>query len=352
MPELGAIAMASYTDRVFSGLFGAVASLLPEGAGHARQVAEILLHHPPVDAEAAHPCSDLNVNGSPLQLLLSARPARWEARLIADPAFYEADPLVRWRKSLAALEATLRATGAEGLRELVRLTVKAVIPEDEPALRQYPTGMIRLAAGLTSRGGAAVYMGAPHRVDRWAVARRWAACVLGSADLAHALIGRLEPNAAVLGMGLEGVSVPQARAKLYWRLRKTAALNAFDAPWLVSPAMTRFLAAILGDRSVPLNALTFSAAFDVTDGTLRDVKTDVCVANAGLGLRDALHCVNEQATLLGLSPPPLDRCSEILEQHCVDVGCLGLGSDSHGTHRLNIYLHQRDPAPTNPGSDR
>lgn len=351
MTELGAIAMAPYTDRVFRGLFGAVASLLPEGAVRARQVAEILLHHPPVDAEAVHPRSDLNVNGSPLQLLLSARQARWEARLIADPAFHEADPLVRWRKSLGALEATLRATGAEDLRELVQLTARTVVPQDEPALRRYPTGMIRLAAGLTSRG-AAVYMGAPHHADRWDVARRWAACVLGSADTACALIGRLEPNATVFGMGVEGVNRPHARAKLYWRLRKTAPINAFETPWLVSPAMTRFLAAVLGNRSVPLNALTFSAAFDVADGTLRDVKTDVCIANAGLGLRDTLHCVNEQAALLGLSPPPLDGCSEVLEQHHVDVGCLGLGSDSRGTHRLNIYLHQRDPAPTIPRSDR
>ncbi|QRQ85825.1 hypothetical protein [Cupriavidus oxalaticus] len=351
MPEPDAVAMARYTDRVFRGLFGAVASLLPEAAVHARQVAEILLHHPPVDAEASHPRSDLNVNGSPLQLLLSARPARWEARLIADPAFHEADPLVRWRKSLAALEATLRATGAEGLRELVQLTVKTVIPQDEPALRQYPTGMIRLAAGLASRG-AAVYMGAPHRVDRWDVARRWAACVLGSADTAHALIGRLEPNAAVFGMGVEGVSLPHARAKLYWRLRQSVPIDAFGMPWLASPAMTRFLAAVLGDRSIPLNALTFSAGFDVVDGTLTDVKTDVCIANAGLGLRDALQCVNEQAALLGLSPRPLDRCSEVLEQHRVDIGCLGLGSDSRGTHRLNIYLHQRYPAPSIPRSDR
>ncbi|CAG9170165.1 hypothetical protein LMG23992_01492 [Cupriavidus laharis] len=351
MPVLGVIAMAPYTDRLFRGLFGTVASLLPEGAGYARQVADILLHHPPVDAEAAHPYSDLNVNGSPLQLLLSARPTRWEARLIADPAFYESDPRVRWQKSLAALEATLRATGAEGLRDPVRLALESVIPQDELALRQYPTGMIRLAAGLTSRG-AAVYMGAPHRVDRWDVARRWAACVLGSADTALALIGRLEPNATVFGMGVEGASLPHARAKLYWRLRKSVPIDAFGVPWLSTPAMTRFLAAVLGDGTVPLNALTFSAAFDVVDGTLTDIKTDVCVANAGLGLRDALHCVNEQAALLGLSPRPLDRCSEVLEQHHVDIGCLGLGSDSRATHRLNIYLHQRYPAASIPRSDR
>ncbi|MFM0148059.1 hypothetical protein [Paraburkholderia sp. RL18-085-BIA-A] len=347
MPVLSAIQTATYTDRVLGGLVGTVASLLPDGAGNPRDVAEILLHHPPADTEAEHPRSDLNVTGSPLQLLLSAKSARWEARLIADPAFYETDPRVRWRKSLAALDATLCASGAEGLRDAVRLSLEVVVPADDPARSEYPTGMIRLAAGLTSRG-AAVYAGAPYTANGWDVARRWAVAVLGSADSAQAVIDCLEPNAAVFGMGVEGVNSTRARAKLYWRLRRPAPIAAFELPWLSSPAMTRFLAAVLRDSSVHLNALTFSAAFDVVDGTLMDVKTDVCIANSRLGLHGALHCVNEQAALLGLSPPALNGCSEIFEQNNIDVGCLGLGSDSHGKHRLNIYLYQRYPVPQLP----
>lgn len=336
--------IATYSDRVLSGLLVAAAAFFPGKADNARAIAEVLLHHPPPDTAAEHPYSDLNVTGSPLQLLLSAKPSHWDARLIGDPAFYEADPLVRWRRSLEALDATLLARAADGLRPVVRSTLGAVVPADEPAMRRYPAGMIRLAAGLNSHG-AAMYAGAPHGVNRWDVASAWAAAVLGSAHTAQEVIGHLECHGAVFGMGVEGASATRARAKLYWRLRHTAPLAAFELPWLSSPAITRFLAAVLGHASVPLDAITFSAAFDVTDGALMDVKADVCIAQAGLDLHGALRCVNEQAALLGLSPPALDGCVGTLERNNVGIGCLGLGYDSRGAHRLNVYLYQQGPAP-------
>lgn len=344
LPAPNPASTITYSERVLGGLLAAAAAFVQGKAANARAVAEVLLHHPPPGTAAEHPHSDLNVTGSPLQLLLSARPACWEARLIGDPAFYEPDPLERWRKSLSALQATLVGRGADGLQQAVRSTLDAVIPADEIALRRYPTGMIRLAAALTSRG-AAMYAGAPHGVDRWDVASAWAAAVLRSARTAQEAIGRLEGHAAVFGMGVEGASAASARAKLYWRLRRSAPVSAFELPWLSSPTVTRFLGAVLGRASVPLDAITFSAAFNVVDGGLMDVKADVCIAQAGLDLRGALCCVNEQAALLGLSPPALDGCVDTLERNNVGIGCLGLGRDNQGAHRLNVYLYQQGPAP-------
>lgn len=344
LPAPSPASTVTYSDRVLGGLLAAAAAFFPGKANHARAIAEVLLHHPPPGTAAAHPGSDLNVTGSPLQLLLSAKPSHWEARLIGDPAFYEPEPLIRWQKSLSALDATLAARGADGLQPVVRSTLDAVIPADEPALRRYPTGMIRLAAGLTSRG-AAMYAGAPHGVNRWDVASAWAAAVLGSARAAQEAIGRLDSHAVIFGMGVEGASATAARAKLYWRLRRAAPITAFGLPWLSSPAMTRFLAAVLGRASVPLDAITFSAAFNLADGALMDVKADVCIAQTGLELRDALRCVNEQAALLGLTPPALDGCVDTLERNNVGLGCLGLGRDNQGAHRLNVYLYQEGPAP-------
>ena len=117
MPILSEVSTATYTERVFGGLMRALASLLPQGAENAGALAEVLLHNPPVDAAAEHSRSDLNVTGSPLQLLLSARHSHWDTRLIGDPAFYAENSLVRWEKSLAALDALLSLSNAAGLRQ-------------------------------------------------------------------------------------------------------------------------------------------------------------------------------------------------------------------------------------------
>lgn len=347
MPVLSKVSTATYTEQKLGGLTSALASLLPEGAGNANTLAEILLHHPSVDGDDEYPQSDLNVTGSPLQLLLSAKHSHWDARLIGDPAFYEADPLVRLQKSLVALDEMLSIANAVDLRDIILRSISSVVPADHESRRRYPTGMIRLAAAL-STPGIAVYVGAPYVSNRWDVARHWLTSMLNSPDQALTTIDCLEPNTAVFGMGIEGASPTQLRAKIYWRLENPSPIASLGLPLLSSPAMNHFLGAVLGEMNIPANALTFSAAFDVSNGILHDVKADICIANTNLGLQDVLYCVNDQASFLGLAPPVLERCSDVLERNNVDIGCLGLGADIYGKYRINAYLHQRSPVPEIP----
>jgi hypothetical protein len=329
-----------YTTRMLGGLVGSLATLSSRDDDEITRLAETLLAHPPVDRTQWCGRSDLNGNASPIQVLLSAKTDGWEARLIADPAFYHADPLKRWQGSLSALAGALASGRATALHEMVEQTLAAIVPPNVAARRTYPTGMIRIAVSLSSPG-VAVYTSPTPAADRWNVVRRWVEKTFSDPAPALHIIANLETVGTVFGVGLEGVSPARARAKIYWRLRDAKPLAAFGIQMFESKAVLSFLRAVMRARDFPPAALTFSAGFEPARGALTDIKVDVCNTAAGLDLAEGLALANEQARALSLVLPPCHCAQARFADHGMAIGCLGIGLDRNGAHRLNIYLHQQ-----------
>lgn len=328
----------TFSGHALSRLLGVVAGVTAIDAQRLAGLAEILLHHPSAAPGAPRGESDLNSNGSPLQALFSAREDHWVVRLVADPAFDRRDPMERLSASREALAATLAASGAEALGPLIATMLETILPADEEALRGYPTGMLRLGVALGAPG-AAVYAGPDPGGSPWGSARRWAQATFGAPGEVRGVIEALARGCSLLGTGIEGTSPGHARAKIYWRLASETSLRSFGIPLFESPDVRHFLAEILGEREVPLGALNFSAGFAVSTGRLCDVKVDV--ARSDLGPADALRLVNEQASLFGLSPPPLHGLFDRMTAQGVGAACVGLGLDVRGERRINTYLYQR-----------
>lgn len=316
-----------------------LAGLTARDTDEVARLLDILLHHPPRDQHQWIGRSDLNANQSPVQALLAAKPGRWEARLLGDPAFHRGDPIARWQGSLSVLAATLTAAGATSLREMIDLTLATIVPTDEASRRAYPTGMIRIAVPLMS-SGIAVYVSPPPQSDRWMVARRWASAVFGDPQPALRIITAVEKSATLFGVGLEGAAPARVRAKIYWRMQDPVPLSSFGIALFERETVRNFMAAVMRRNTFPLRALTFSAGFAPLSGALTDIKIDVCNAGAGWGLSEGLALASHQARALDLVMPPFDPAAIRSAAHRVAIACLGLGLDREGGHRLNIYLQQ------------
>lgn len=329
-----------YLPGTLAPLLAAAAAAAGRTPEELAALGEVLLHRPPSHADGLEGRSDLNWNGSPLQLLLSTRPGGAAARLIADPAFFVADPLERFERSLQSLRETLAACGAAALRAPAWCSLSTVLPREREHLARYPTGMIRLAAALEGPG-AAVYVGSvPDRDEAWERVRAWAGQVLPAGCTIHRAVKALREVAYPFGVGLEGTGPARARAKLYWRLVQPASLAETGVAGLRDGRIADFLAALLEGRAVPLHALTFSAAWELARGDAADVKVDVCARTACLpGGAALLETADRRAAALGVDVPPLRRAVQA-SGGAVEVGCLGAGVDQRGGPRLNAYLFQ------------
>jgi hypothetical protein len=331
---------ATFSGEVLGGLLGATHALTGVGVGELEEWSERLLSHPPPGAAGRPSRSDLNVNGSPLQVLVSSRARTVAHRLIGDPAFFHAAALARVHDSLRALDRVLGSGSPPALRAPAWNTLFAMLPRDTQRLRAYPHGVLRLARAVGSPG-AAVYVGAPQgTATAWQAARGWLARMSATGWQGH--LDALEAAGTLFGVGLEGRSPTDLRAKLYWRAAEAVPLADLGVAPLGAPEVAAFLRSALGGREIAARGLTFSAAYDLCGGGLRDAKVDVCTRSAGLDDAAAVALAERMAALHGLALPPLRA---LLENRSLGLGvaCVGFGLGRTGHPRLNVYLYQAEP---------
>lgn len=286
--------------------------------------------------------SDLNCNGSPLQLLLAARSGQTRSRLIVDPCFDSSDPVDRHHRS-KAIVATLLSSAPSASRRRYQAMFDAMLPDEPAALRRYPTGTMRLAAHLEPTGASlgAVYVGSgPEHATGWDRACAWLHELIGPA--AVAAVDGWRGSCQLFGVGLEGVVANELRAKLYIRLGDHCPPGALGStPLFGDSALIEFLRRGIEDRGIPRKALTFGVGFSLAERALHDVKIDMCTRGARLSTRAALELVEQQAERLGLTRPDLRMVTEDDAIAGLGIGAVGLGLDRRGRHRLHTYLFQR-----------
>jgi hypothetical protein len=176
---------------------------------------QVVLHHPPAHAGELKGKSGLNWNGSPLQLLISARSHGSVFRFIGDPAFFCHDPVKRLADSKKALQQALKTGNAQPLEPVCQKTLTSALPSDGAALQEFSHGMIWLALALNCPGIAAYFLAVSDRRAAWRTAHQWIETVLPHPEEARRVIAALEPYCRLLFVGIEGQTPQSGRAKLY-----------------------------------------------------------------------------------------------------------------------------------------
>lgn len=279
--------------------------------------------------------SSLNADGTPLQLCLTTRASRWDVRLIADPACSIADPLHRAAVSRQAAYAVLKSARAEALTPLFDRSWDLLLAPSPQQLQQYVEGVLWHGITLGSPGYAAYFdMTKDAPATAWARIAHWLGAISGFPVSCGALVDKLAPLALPMCAGIEGSDARKVRLKCYWRLRRAAALAEFGLPLLEHPALRRFLATVIGARTLDGDGLVFAASVLPHDGEIHDVKIDVCAHCLQYSQQEWRVLLAELIDSFGLSNSPV----ESLFWPATRISYVGFGVDRFGECRLNVYL--------------
>jgi len=281
--------------------------------------------------------SSLNNDGSPLQVGVSLskwgiRPA---VRLIADPAAEAEDGQQRWSRAGRVLSNIL-GTYAPDLRRLCNSVIERILPTNAAARAALPGGAIWLAADLSGQG-MALYATTKWGTgsERWMRTHRWLDEILPAPAAAHEILDRLASRTVLISAGIEGKTPGDARAKLYFRLDGTAALNDLGLALFDSAAIREFLHEVIESRRIPRAAIVGSIGFRVANGSMSDVKLDVCAHCVRRTPADWMQVIDRSIARHKLSRLPVESLA-LLETE--ELAFIGLGLDAEWMPRLNLYL--------------
>lgn len=282
--------------------------------------------------------SALNNDGSPLQLCITAKGNQFDIRLIGDPAYEMSDRYQRVRRSIAVLNQLLQFPGLESMIPAFDSLLRYTLPQGVEGCQELEVGGLWIASGLGVPGIAAYttsWWGS--EASHWERALQWLNHLLPHPGISQTVIRHLRTVAKISSTGLEGRSLKDARAKIYFRLAAPTALQELGIPLLGHPLLSAFLTDALQQRALPLSGLVLSMGFSVASGEIADVKVDLCgcqrcLAQSGAGWLDLLTDLTRQYEL---TLPPL---REPLLRGMADVAFLGMGLDSRYQPRLNVYL--------------
>jgi hypothetical protein len=289
--------------------------------------------------------SGLDNDGTPLQLCVSASRRRAALRIIGDPGGNIDDIAARHRVAGAALHRALRQHGAAALAPLAEDMLTRLVPAPGP---DYRHGTLWIGITPGAPGVAAYAELAPlGAAGAWDAVAAWLAATLPDAHAAAAIIERLRPHCIAASAGLEGVSLRDVRAKVYFRLARPMALADCGLDLLGSETVTDFLRLAMGEFGVDQDGVVLCVGFDVASGALADVKVDLCGHCLAYARAAWPGVVERIARRLALAPIALEAA---LMRHDCDVAFIGLGLDVAGEPRLNVYLKPGQPvrAPERP----
>ena len=313
----------------------------------------VMLAVPSVDRSAELACgsgrSGLNDDGSPLQYCLTSTRQGWRSRLLADPAWVLAEPLARFEQSRQALIQVLGMTQSEALLPLCDRTLTCYLPSypavEAAHLAPFDSGVMWLGAGVDTPG-AALYLDGRcggQSTLAWQQAADWLATLLPQTAAAEAAIASLSRYGELNSVGIEGTKPENARAKLYWRLKKPVLLEEMGLDLLQNPIFASFLSTAAQDRRIQLSGLVFSAGFLISTGELFDLKIDLCGHCLNYPPKGWQRILGQLTQTYELTPLPV---AKPLNQGRCQVSYLGFGLDRQGSPRLNLYLK----APSSLGS--
>ncbi len=170
---------------------------------------------------------------------------------------------------------------------------------------------------------------------RWSRTARWLAETFPQKDTVAVTLKKVSSRSELTCVGIEGSTLDDVRAKIYWRLTETASLTDIDLPLFNHPSIKDFLYAVVQDQRIPRSAVVCSLGFSVSTGEVTDVKIDVCGHCVKRKIRDWMKIVESLAIRYGL---PTLTSEQVEGAEKVALAFIGLGLDKGFNHRVNLYF--------------
>jgi hypothetical protein len=285
--------------------------------------------------------SGLNSDGSPLQYCISSSQGGWNGRFISDPACIIGSPSQRYVHSYLALQKLYESSGSMAIRELCEEMLDFHLPEEKETLDDYPDGVLWLGASPDSEG-MAVYMDGRrggHEMS-WKRLQAWLNNIMPGNNEVDTFINSVSKFANIMCIGIEGSTMENLRAKIYFRLSKPAALTELGIELLHRKEFATFLNDVVGNKNIRLSGLVFNIGFHIASGKMYDAKVDVCGCNSCVSLDSKawISVLQHTSAQYGLEPFPVT--SDILDNECA-ISYYGIGVSRKGDVRMNLYLKNK-----------
>ena len=281
--------------------------------------------------------SDLNNDGSPWQVCLSADAEQIKLRLITDPASALLEPELRLAASREILEKTLRFSKAESLQPQCDQLFQAVLHHHPGIdLTSFYRGFCWIGAS-PSEPGVALYLDTfpLGTMSAWDMIEQWLSHVLPDATEAKQLIENLRIYAIPASVGLEAVSPQNGRAKIYWRLKQPVPLSSLSIAPLQRPEIAQFLAMVIEKREMRLEGTVFCTGFDLLTGCLTDAKIDLCAHCLPRPAEEWSTLVDHLTSTFHIQKPAIRKT---LNSGQTSMAFIGMRVPVNGSPKLNVYL--------------
>lgn len=280
--------------------------------------------------------SCLNNDGVPLQLSFTTAPNGVSLRLIGDPGAYHQDVENRFQSSIQTLHFFMDQSVSEDFKSIAQKTIKKLIPQTAQERTCYKQGFVWIGANPKQAGIAFYLELAPLGYERgWQTTELWLQDILPDTSVAFTILKKIKKYGIIASAGLEGSTLENTRAKLYFRFKEATSLKNLDIDLFNSQEMQDFLTIAMARFEVDLQGFVMNIGFNLMTGALADVKVDLC----GHCLRhtpDAWQDVMNQLTNR-FSLAPLDT-KPILENSSFEVAFIGFGLTADIKPRLNLYI--------------
>lgn len=279
--------------------------------------------------------SCLNNDGTPLQLCLTSGPKGIALRAIGDPGAFYNSIEERYSSSIQTLLHVIETNDAKGLTQLAKKTIALLIPQASEQRNAYKQGFVWIAASPDQPGIAFYLEMGPLALEcAWLAVEEWLAHVLPSSNAARRIVKTLSRHCVVASAGLEGSTVENTRAKIYFRLLKAIGLGALDVDIFSSKEMKDFLSLAMGSYEVDQEGLVMSVGFSLLTGALADAKVDLCghcLTHTPEEWSSTVRRITHRFSLAPLDTDPVLKSGEY------QVAFIGLGLTTDYQPRINLY---------------
>lgn len=290
--------------------------------------------------------SGLNADGTPLQFCISSSGEGWNGRFISDPACVIGSPADRYQHSYAALQKLYVNTGTQGIRHVCEDMLAFNLYDDNTENNDsfddhYPDGVLWLGAS-PDMNGLAVYMDGRrggHEAS-WKRLSGWLNHLMPQNTDVETFIDNTAPHASIMSVGLEGSTIENLRAKVYFRLLHPVLLKDLGIGLLERDEFPSFLQDVIGNRDMRLSGLVFNIGFHIASGKMFDAKIDICGCDncANLDADSWIKVLQSTTAKYRLAQFPVD--SGMLTDQC-KVSYYGIGVTRKGDVRMNLYLKNK-----------
>lgn len=260
-----------------------------------------------------------------------------------DPSSDEMRPGHRVSRQRAALGRLLGGVPDYALANAMERCLSAYVPNPQYAPSYFGSGILWLGMDVLSHG-IAVYITARWGAfsTRWARALDWVAQIVGS-EAALAL-EPLQSQTEIASIGIEGSSLDNLVAKLYFRLRSATLLSELPLRMYDDEKFRQFLSIAMAGHAIRRSGLVLSVSLDTWSGSIAGQKIDICAHCTPRTPSEWTELVNKLTHTFDVRG--FQDAERSIERGAAEVAFIGFGIRSDGSHRVNLYIRATEERAT------